>query len=187
MTEHSDVTGPSKLPRELIIQIFETAASSSRSTCRALCLVSSWARRLVLPYLFATVSIWSNFAFTSLMEISSRDPSRANFFPSDRVRGLWLIGSAPENIVHVYRACENLTHIATTTKAYHALAKSTRGLQSTQGNVPFIIYCATSLLLSQLRTYLGLRNLPFSLAKALHFHDPLMTWAVSTHQVHMRC
>jgi hypothetical protein len=41
------------LPGELIIEISLFAASSSSSTCRALCLVSSWIRVAVEPYLYS--------------------------------------------------------------------------------------------------------------------------------------
>ncbi|KAF8885632.1 hypothetical protein BD779DRAFT_1673591 [Infundibulicybe gibba] len=48
---------PTHLPPELVCKIFLHAAQSSSSSCRTLCEVSTWARHLALPHLYATISL----------------------------------------------------------------------------------------------------------------------------------
>ena len=123
------------LPLELVLKVFNVAASSSSQSCYNLCLVSSWARHIALPHLFTTIIIKNQVAIEPFFEqiaTRPRDPPNAEFLPAPQVRNLWMMTESPLpgriGIVQISRACVNLTNIAMTTSIFHELARSTKGL-----------------------------------------------------------
>jgi hypothetical protein len=73
------------LPNELVIYIFKLASATSREFCRSLCLVSSWTRDIVLPFLLTTVILNDVPKVERFIEYLSQHRDRALF-----VRNLWL-------------------------------------------------------------------------------------------------
>ena len=101
------------LPLELLDEVFRITASSSTQSCLALCLVSSWVYRLVIPYLMDQVVITSFPKATSLRDhLFASLPRVRNFAdPVLLIRGLWL----PDHISlppRIFLASKNLRRAA---------------------------------------------------------------------------
>ncbi|KAF8876153.1 hypothetical protein BD779DRAFT_1475756 [Infundibulicybe gibba] len=104
------------LPLEVVHRILLYAAESSSSSCRSMCLVSTWAHRIVLPLLYTTVSLGSRTSplkkFTDLVT-SGRvtcPPTHA-FCPANAVRSLCVPTDA-RMFESIMRHCNNVTHLA---------------------------------------------------------------------------
>ncbi|KAJ8690247.1 hypothetical protein PTI98_011696 [Pleurotus ostreatus] len=115
-----------KFPPEVVWHIFEHAARSSTSTCKTLCLVNSWCRQLVLPYLFSTVILPTEAAvkdFRSMIFLQANpndDPTATrvsqrlrlpDFAPSEHVQNLWM-EEAHSGVQKVMESCYNAEHVA---------------------------------------------------------------------------
>lgn len=101
------------LPLELLDEVFRITATSSTQSCLALCLVSSWVYRLVIPYLMDQVVITSFPKATSLRDhLFPSLPHMRNFSdPVLHIRGLWL----PDHIAlppRIFLASKNLRRAA---------------------------------------------------------------------------
>ncbi|KII89015.1 hypothetical protein PLICRDRAFT_175259 [Plicaturopsis crispa FD-325 SS-3] len=95
----------SLLPSELILKILDIAAASSMSTALALCLVSSWTRKIAQPRLLDTVEI-STMPQLESFHRTLRD-SGEKF---GMVHRLWLSPAVP--LDNVGRLVNPLTHLA---------------------------------------------------------------------------
>ncbi|KAF8885620.1 hypothetical protein BD779DRAFT_1471528 [Infundibulicybe gibba] len=102
------------LPLEILPIIFLQAAESSTSSCRALCVVSSWVRHLALPILYRTVFIdrtkCDAFAQSIALNSLTCSPSPA-FRPADALRHLW-VAFGSKALKSIVSCCENITHLA---------------------------------------------------------------------------
>ncbi|KII83417.1 hypothetical protein PLICRDRAFT_180495 [Plicaturopsis crispa FD-325 SS-3] len=97
------------LPTELVLRIFDLAASSSKASALALCLVASWVRADALRHLLAAVTIHNDRqlqAFTDVMSASSQriDPAA--------VQHVWL--ALPSPACALVARLTHLTHLAIT-------------------------------------------------------------------------
>ncbi|KAF9489884.1 hypothetical protein BDN71DRAFT_250343 [Pleurotus eryngii] len=112
-------------PPEVVWHIFEHAARSSSSTCKALCLVNSWSRQLVLPHLFSTVILPTEAAikdFRSMIFLQANPNDKMathvsqklrlpDFVPSEHVQNLWM-EDAYNGVKKVMESCYNAEHVA---------------------------------------------------------------------------
>ena len=104
------------LPNELIHHIFTLAAVSDLESCRQLCLVSSWARLLVLPHLMPTVVIMK-YKHWLLGPASSLTLNDQWVSPTLFTKHLWINdyreGDASDIDFRVaFSRCPNITHLS---------------------------------------------------------------------------
>ncbi|KAI0774431.1 hypothetical protein C8Q74DRAFT_834804 [Fomes fomentarius] len=121
----------SDLPTELVIRILDLAARSSHPAAQSISLVSTWARKIALPHLYATVIYRSSPAYSagmtsgvkrSLYSRQSRPHPWGHF-----VRNLWTESSGISNTSNeadVFRACPNVENLALMSASLRALAPS---------------------------------------------------------------
>jgi hypothetical protein len=107
------------LPPELVHYIFDLAAASSRHSSLNICLVSSWAHHIALPYLFHTV-ILRTFAFSKLFERLLHHPYNSIGSVAPFVKNIWIESHATYSwdFIPIYEACDSVTHLAWN---YHVL------------------------------------------------------------------
>ncbi|KII83403.1 hypothetical protein PLICRDRAFT_452163 [Plicaturopsis crispa FD-325 SS-3] len=101
VTAASDVSVFSQLPSELIVKILDIAAASSITTALALCLVSSWARKLARPHLLDTVVLSTNAETNAFQYAVLQAPDCAD--TRALVRHLWVArdGDLDEALGHL--------------------------------------------------------------------------------------
>ena len=103
------------LPAELVHEVFHYGCILSTSFSLALCQLSTWTRKLALPYLFNTVVIRklgaSESFYRSLAEIDLIRPPTVDFDPSNHVQNLW-IKAVYNRILRLFSMCDNLVHLA---------------------------------------------------------------------------
>lgn len=114
------------LPPELIFYIVELA-SAHRRTAVSLCLVSSWLRAAVLPFMYKTVVIHASNALSPFTYESSNDDGglsvRTSPSPLRYICSLWLEvppDCAPANL----DACPQLKHLALPLEASETICRS---------------------------------------------------------------
>ncbi|KIM77997.1 hypothetical protein PILCRDRAFT_11653 [Piloderma croceum F 1598] len=122
------------LPTELVYHVFHLASASSRTSCLAICLVASWARRIALPNLFHTVVIKDDTAYSEFENYLS-NPSyvlpNSSVIPTSLVNGVWMEGAEPwqcNRMSSVFEACENITHLALQKEFFYQLVRSSSPL-----------------------------------------------------------
>ncbi|KAF8885630.1 hypothetical protein BD779DRAFT_1673589 [Infundibulicybe gibba] len=106
---------PVDLPVELVREILLYVAQTSTSSCRTLCEVSTWARKLALPILYTTVSLnhLTLEPFARVVTSSSLVyPSSPTFCPADAVRHIWVSPTMFVPLRIIIRHCKNATHFA---------------------------------------------------------------------------
>jgi hypothetical protein len=123
------------LPNEIVHRIFIIAAKDSREACRQLCLVSSWARLLVLPHLMHTVVVTktNHWLFNSSTQSFPRDDW---VFPALFTRNLWInrrlwtetkkllvSDSLQINFCDVFTLCPNVTSLSATGECLLQMAR----------------------------------------------------------------
>ncbi|KAI0650577.1 hypothetical protein C8Q79DRAFT_901985 [Trametes meyenii] len=131
--DSQDATRPfPELPTEIIIQIFEATARASRHGAYSISLVSSWARNLALPHLFATIVHRStpSFAVTlsaggKQIQLLSRPSTPLKWGPL--VRNLWtesagVSGASVE--AAIFPACPNVENLALMSSSLRALSQA---------------------------------------------------------------
>ncbi|KAF8876148.1 hypothetical protein BD779DRAFT_1561233 [Infundibulicybe gibba] len=115
------------LPPELVYEILLYAAKSSTSSCHALCQVSTWARRLALPHLYATISI---------------TPRTLPMFFVFGVRHIWIAfksANRTEELIKsfILQYCRNLSHFAIdardTDHLFDGIPKENSNITSVEG------------------------------------------------------
>ncbi|KAF8905773.1 hypothetical protein CPB84DRAFT_564819 [Gymnopilus junonius] len=102
------------LPTELVVDIFHYACCLSTSFSSALCQLSTWTRKIALPYLFLTVIIkklGNKQGFTKVLNQGPSHPSTPDFKPKDYVESLWL-EAVSNRTLSIFRACDNLVNLA---------------------------------------------------------------------------
>ncbi|PPQ84614.1 hypothetical protein CVT25_015711 [Psilocybe cyanescens] len=103
-------------PPELINEIFHYGCILSTSFSLALCQISSWTRRLALPYLYSTAVIKKHANTRSLSlaltpKFTPICPPSPHFAPKDSVESLW-VEAVSNTIVTIFRSCPNIRNIA---------------------------------------------------------------------------
>jgi hypothetical protein len=110
------ITLPIDFPPELVQEFLRYAARLSTGFCLTLCRVSSWTRRLALPYLYSTVILKTYAHSNHFLECLFRSPFSSiqpHFDPKKAVRSLWLEPvQVLDSFVSVFEECDNLTNIA---------------------------------------------------------------------------
>ena len=106
----STVSVFSRLPPELLCEIFEHAAYCDNATALVLSLVSSWVHDLVEPLLYHTIVLSSARALQAfLATVASKSPA----FAQRRVRNLGIFAMGPAAaIVEVLEACRGVDSLA---------------------------------------------------------------------------
>ncbi|OCH94341.1 hypothetical protein OBBRIDRAFT_748059 [Obba rivulosa] len=108
------------LPVEIIMHILEEAACLDRQTARIVSLVSSWARKLALPYLFSTL-VYRNTPFTPGRQASKSSMQERKVHPKIPhyvqrfVRNLWSesIGIyTPSSEIEFFQSFPNVESLA---------------------------------------------------------------------------
>ncbi|CCM00680.1 uncharacterized protein FIBRA_02719 [Fibroporia radiculosa] len=119
------------LPIELMMQIFEVAASQSLTSAKSLSLVASWSRKLTLPYLFTTiVHRVGNVRILAMAGAGYQINKPRTRLPEHIgrvVRNLWTesVGvSSPTNGMDLFQTCPNIEHMALPSAALRALYMS---------------------------------------------------------------
>lgn len=118
-------------PIELVIQILQLTASISRTSAANIALVSSWAHKIALPYIFSTV-VRQNVPYTarssaSLVRYRDRIPSQ--WSPSTNcgqfIRHLWAenIGVTSHRS-KLFSSCPNLEDLALAPDSLRSLANA---------------------------------------------------------------
>ena len=122
------------LPNELVHLIFILAAADCRETCFTLCIVSSWARNIVLPYHSPTLAIIRPKHFLNdPTSMHFHSPSGPWVYPVAKTRHLW-IGSAldssymsnktlADKIAVILSCCSSLAHVAVSGAQMLAMAE----------------------------------------------------------------
>lgn len=103
-------------PPEMVNEILHYGCILSTSFCLALCQISSWTRKLALPYLYSTVVIKKHSSNQSLLlaltpkftPICSPSPQ---FSLKDCIENLW-VKAVSNKIVTLFHSCPNLRNIA---------------------------------------------------------------------------
>lgn len=100
------------LPNELIHLIFSFCASESLEGCQALCLVSSWSRRIVLPFLMQTIIVLNDSHFLlNDDDVQAMGPGWRS--PMSYTRNLWLDDAVVgPDLERVLRKCPNVMKLA---------------------------------------------------------------------------
>lgn len=100
-----------KLPLELVIRVFETGCEDDNSFCRDIALVSSWARKASLPYLYRSPILKD---FTIVLHLN-RTTQGFSVSENRLVKGLWL----PDvwdchagALISMWNLCPELKHFA---------------------------------------------------------------------------
>jgi hypothetical protein len=107
-----------RLPIELVHDVLQLAAASSRHCSLDICLVASWARHIALPYLFHTIMIEGSMTYLKFLKYITDPPYipvNTNFLAASFVNQAWIQHTGPgqcDIIVTVFEACENITHLA---------------------------------------------------------------------------
>jgi len=102
------------LPTELVLHILRIFAASSKSSCLSLCLVSSWAHHLAVPYLLSNVIITTPSQGQSFCSFVARTDHGAGVEgdPLFYVRSLWWMASQVDLGPGTFSSCESLHYIA---------------------------------------------------------------------------
>ncbi|RDB20343.1 hypothetical protein Hypma_012598 [Hypsizygus marmoreus] len=104
-----------EIPPELVHEIFRYAAQISTPFCLTLCRVSSWTHELALPHLYSTAIIKNHQQNSQFIACLQRSPftsiRQSDFEPALAVRDLW-VEAVSDIIVDIFKACDNLKHIA---------------------------------------------------------------------------
>lgn len=99
----------SRLPPELLLNVFEHAAIGDMKTARQLTLVSSWLRHWIEPLLYHTVVLSTAPALRSFVYALSQKPSPF----AHHVKNLGIFALGPmESIEHVLNACTAVDSLA---------------------------------------------------------------------------
>ena len=119
------------LPTELVIRILHIAASTSHSSAHSISLVSTWARRVALPYLFSTIVYRSAPSYSSGMSSGSKASPHQRTLESRQwgslVRSLWIQSSGINNSANecqLLRAFYNVEHVALYSTTLRSLAST---------------------------------------------------------------
>jgi hypothetical protein len=114
---------------EVVHHIFRLASARSRHACLDICLVASWAHHIALPYLFDTVMIKDLDTYSKFKKYV--DPPvklEGGFLPSAAVSGVWMEEGTRyphhRNILTVFEACDNATHLALQLSFFYWLVRS---------------------------------------------------------------
>jgi len=109
-----------RLPVELVGHILGFAAAASRHSSLDICLVTSWSRRIALPYLFHSVVIGNGESYTQFKKYLY-PPS--DFHVAPFVHNLWLEGTYHDSrcILPIYESCSNVAHLALTVDLFNWL------------------------------------------------------------------
>lgn len=101
------------LPPEVVEHVLHRGCAVSRQFCLALCLVSSWTRRLALPYLYSTVVLETQSSISSFYHAVARRRYDSLAVPPAclYVYGLW-VKPISNVVVDIFNACENLEYIS---------------------------------------------------------------------------
>ncbi|KAI0677387.1 hypothetical protein C8Q78DRAFT_1065941 [Trametes maxima] len=128
-----DATCPfPELPTEIIIQILEATARASRHGAYSISLVSSWARNLALPSLFATVVHRSKPSFAVTLSTGGK-PIQPLGRPSTSlrwghlIRNLWTENAGVSNASveeAMFPACPNVENLALMSSSLRALSQA---------------------------------------------------------------
>ncbi|KAF8885629.1 hypothetical protein BD779DRAFT_1673587 [Infundibulicybe gibba] len=103
------------LPPELVREILLHATQTSTSSCRTLCEVSTWVRKLALPILYTTVFLdhFTIEVFAHVVASSSLVcPPSPIFRPADAVRHICVSPTVFVPLCTIIRHCKNATHFA---------------------------------------------------------------------------
>ncbi|KAI0775953.1 hypothetical protein BD413DRAFT_525363 [Trametes elegans] len=126
-------TGPfPKLPSEIVIQIFEATACTSREGAHTISLVCSWARKIALPHLFATIVHRTQHSFSATLSSGENNhPQRRR--PSvplrwgHLVRNLWTENmgfSVPSAEEDLFGTCPNVENLALMSSSLRAVSQA---------------------------------------------------------------
>ncbi|KDR74293.1 hypothetical protein GALMADRAFT_575278 [Galerina marginata CBS 339.88] len=112
---HSE-TKISDLPPELVDNIFHYACILSTSFCVALCQISTWTRRLALPYLYSTVVLkdmaaQEAFSRNLLPRTVPIHPPQPDFHPTKYVRSLWT-EAVSSRVLSIFAPCDGISNLA---------------------------------------------------------------------------
>ncbi|EMD40938.1 hypothetical protein CERSUDRAFT_71182 [Gelatoporia subvermispora B] len=117
------------IPVEIIMHILEEAACLDRQTALTISLVSSWARKLALPYLFSTL-VYRNTPSISGTQVSKSSAHSRQAHPGvpDHVRrfvrNLWSesVGIyTPSSEIDFFQSCPNVENLALPSPSLRAL------------------------------------------------------------------
>ncbi|PPQ72053.1 hypothetical protein CVT26_006736 [Gymnopilus dilepis] len=102
------------LPTELVIDIFVHGCELSTEISLALSQVSTWARKIALPYVYQTVVIKNHAtkqAFAKTLNQRSIQAPHPDFRPKDYVQSLWLEAVSNRTLT-IFSSCDNLVNLA---------------------------------------------------------------------------
>ena len=113
-----------RLPAELMHDVFNLAAKLSRHTRLDLCLVASWVRHIALPHLFRTVVVKNSFSNSRFSKFITDPSCIPNFRAASFVNNLWTQHSRDLVLVAI-EACDSIRHLALNTAHLRWLVRST--------------------------------------------------------------
>lgn len=123
-----------RFPVELVDIIFTLAAKASRHTCLDLCLVSSSARQIALPYLFRTIVVTDDHGpkFDKHLVDPEYKLIKTNISAPSLVQNFWMsLDGNAYPVWEVFQSCHNVIHMAVDISSFYRLVYSTSSVTIT--------------------------------------------------------